>query len=322
MVYTNTIQAIIMIIVAIILLGSGYKFFGDGISGFMNQLKSIDPDLAKPFNPNSYLFRDIFEVVICQIIVGVAIVFQPHIITKSLLLKRDKDINTYLIVGVVVEALFFMVIFAGLYARLTFPDLTLNGKPILLDSVMSTYVVHTFGAIVGVIVVMGLLSAGVSTMEGLIQTLSTTITSDILLPIKKHFANKNSTELKKPNEVLINKLVIVGLAVLTILMSYKQMVAPDLSVGIFAQNGVYAYFSAAFVPVLFGTVFKKIPVHIPFTASLVALITHFGMYYGRISSYMQLEVRNPGIPAAMAVLFSTIVATILLLIYKITQKQA
>lgn len=322
MVYTNTIQAIIMIVVAIILLGSGFHFFSDGVGGFMSQLKTIDSDLAKPFNTNSFLFRDAFEVIFCQIVVGIAIVFQPHIITKSLLLKRDKDINMYLVVGVVVEILFFFVIFAGLYARLTFPDLTLNGKPILLDSVMSTYVVNTFGAVVGVIVVMGLLSAGVSTMEGLIQTLSTTITSDILLPIQKHFSSKNEGELKQVNEVRINKIVIVGLAILTILMSYKQMVDPDLSVAIFAQNGVYAYFSAAFVPVLFGSVFKNIPVHIPFVASVVALVTHFGMYYGRISPYMQLEVRNPGIPAAMAVLFSAITAVVLLIASRLSKKTA
>ncbi len=318
MVYTNTIQAIIMVVVAIILLGSGYHYFNDGVSGFITQLKAIDPNLVKPFNTDSFLFRDVFEVIFCQIVVGVAIVFQPHIITKSLLLKSDKDVNIYLIVGVVVEILFFLVIFAGLYARLTFPDLTLNGSPIGLDSIMSTYVVQAFGSVIGVIVVMGLLSAGISTMEGLIQTLSTTLTSDIILPLRAHFLP--NTKKKKVNDVFINRMVIVGLAIITILISYKQMVSPDLSVGIFAQNGVYAYFSAAFIPVLFGSVFKKIPVYIPFTASIVAIITHVSIYYGRISPYMQLEIRNPAIPAAMAILFSTIIAFTLLLIHKVKTK--
>src|SRR5690606_862524 len=39
MVYTNTIQAIIMCIVALILIGSGAEYFTDGIGGFFDKLK-------------------------------------------------------------------------------------------------------------------------------------------------------------------------------------------------------------------------------------------------------------------------------------------
>nr|WP_299032403.1 hypothetical protein [uncultured Tenacibaculum sp.] len=93
MVYTNTIQAIIMFIVALILLGSGFEFFKGGLGGFMNELSSIDSNLTKPTNPSSFLFRDYFEIIVTQMIIGVAIVCQPHIITKSLLLKDAKKIN-------------------------------------------------------------------------------------------------------------------------------------------------------------------------------------------------------------------------------------
>ncbi|WP_211363118.1 sodium:solute symporter family transporter [Gelidibacter salicanalis] len=55
-VYTNTIQAIIMCIVAIILIGSSADFFTDGIKGFMQKHNAIDPNLIKPTNPSSFLF--------------------------------------------------------------------------------------------------------------------------------------------------------------------------------------------------------------------------------------------------------------------------
>lgn len=97
MVYTNMIQASLMIVVAIILLTSGYEHFSDGISGFLAKLKAIDPALADGTNPQSPLFRDYFEIIFCQVVVGIAIVCQPHIITKSLLLKNDNQVNTYLI---------------------------------------------------------------------------------------------------------------------------------------------------------------------------------------------------------------------------------
>ncbi len=307
MVYTNMIQALLMIVVAIILLTSGFDHFAGGINGFLGKLEAIDPLLVSTTNSESPLFRDFFEIIFCQIIVGVAVVCQPHIITKSLLLKDDKQVNTYLLTGVIVELLFFLVVFAGLYARLKFPDLTYNGQPLGLDSVLSTYVVARFPVYIGLIVVMGLISAGLSTLEGLIQTLSTTITSDVLAKPIRH---------SKISPVAFNRLAIILLAVITFVFSYQQLVSPDLSVGIFAQNGVYAYFSTAFVPVLFGMFLKDIPAWIPFSSSITAMVVHFSVYYGRLSSYMQEPVRNPAIASTAAILTSLFVGLIGYVIYQ------
>lgn len=303
MVYTNMIQAILMIIVAIILLTSGREHFANGIDGFLEKLAAIDPVLAKPLNPSSPLFRDYFEVIVCQAIVGIAIVCQPHIITKSLLLKNDNQVNTYLTVGIIVELLFFLVVFAGLYARIELPNLTIGGKPLELDGVLSAYVVREFSVGIGIIVVMGLISAGLSTLEGLIQSLSATITQDIYKPL---FGSPSI------DAVILNRLAIIFLGVVAFGFSYQQLVAPDLSVGIFAQNGVYAYFSAAFVPVLFGIYLKKVPSWVPFTSSVAAILIHFSVYYGRLTPYMQEPVRNPAIAAASAIIGSLVLGMALL----------
>ncbi len=295
MVYTNMIQASLMIVVAIILLTSGYEHFSNGIDGFLAKLEAIDPLLIQPTNPKSPMFRDYIEIIFCQVVVGIAIVCQPHIITKSLLLKSDKQVNTYLLTGVTVEFLFFLVVFAGLYARLEFPDLKSGDGLLSLDGVLSAYVVERFTVGVGIVVVMGLISAGLSTLEGLIQSLSTTITQDVIQPI---FGTP------KLNPVILNRITIVFLGIVSGVLSYQQLIAPDLSVGIFAQNGVYAYFSAAFVPVLFGTFLKQVPLYVPFTSSISAILIHFSVYYGRITPYMQEEVRNPAIASTVAVLGS------------------
>ncbi|MEL7006253.1 MAG: sodium:solute symporter, partial [Bacteroidota bacterium] len=229
MVYTNTIQAVLMIVVAFILLGSGYQHFSEGVHGFLAKLEAIDPVLASSTNPTSFLFRDYFEIIFCQFIIGVAIVCQPHIITKSLLLKDEKAVNKYLTVGIVVEALFFFVVFTGLYARITFPDLTINGEPIKLDGIMSTYVVKEFPVYLALLVILGLISAGVSTLEGLIQSVSTTMTEDIIKPLfgKKLYRSDNSDK----KEVLVNKIVIISLGLISVLVSYQQILYPNLSVG-------------------------------------------------------------------------------------------
>jgi sodium/pantothenate symporter len=319
MVYTNTVQAVIMIVVAFILLGSGYEHFSNGIHGFLEKLSAIDPKLTQPTNETSFLFRDYFEIIFTQIVIGVAIVCQPHIITKSLLLKTDKDVNKYLTAGIITQMLFFLVVITGLYARIVFPDLTVNGVPLKLDGVVSAYVVREFPVYIGLIVVLGLISAGISTLEGLIQSVSTSITADIIKPLfGKYFSkeeNKNSVA-----TIVTNRIVIVAIGIISIFLSYDQLVNPNLSVGIFAQNGVYAYFSAAFVPILFGMFLKDTSKAAVITASLVAIVVHFSYFYGNLGVPFSIATgQNPGVSAAMAIIASIIAGG---LVYFFTRRKA
>ena len=321
MVYTNAIQAILMLIVAVILITSGYEHFSDGVSGFLAKLKAIDPNLISTTNPKSFLFRDYFEIVFCQIIVGIAVVCQPHILTKSLLLKSKKDINKFLFVNTIVMTIFFMVIITGLYARIAFPDFTVNGTALRPDGIVAAYVIQQFPVFVAIIVVMGLMAAGISTLEGLILSVSTTITSDIIRPIfgKLYQSNKNSGQL----EVKINKFVIIALAGISLYIAYDQLINPRLSVIILAQNGVYIFFASAFVPVLFGTFFNNVPKFVAMSASITAVIVHLTIYYGEFTPYMQnVPIKNPGIASAIAILSSAFVGMVGLIYFRVRERQS
>jgi len=244
---------------------------------------------------------------VAQVIVGVAIVCQPHIITKSLLLKTDRDVNRYLAVGVVVELIFFAVVIAGLYARLAMPDLSVDGAPLKMDGIVSAYVVREFPVIVGLLVVMGLISAGLSTLEGLIQSLATTVTADLVTPLAG--GRLPVDEAARTRALLVvNKVAIGLLGVVAAWLSWRQLVAPKLSVAIFAQNGVYAYFSAAFVPILFGMFLPRMGLRAAAAAAVTAVTVHFAMYYGKVAVPGTLATgENPGVAAAVAILASLLV---------------
>lgn len=306
MVYTNAIQAGMMLIVAVILLTSGYEHFSNGVHSFLDKLAAIDPNLVTATNPGSLLFRDYFEIIFCNFIVGIAIVCQPHIITKSLLLKSDSDVNRYLTVAIIAEVLFFAVVVTGLYARLSFPEMVdADGAAINMDSMISAYVVKEFPVYVGLIVILGLLSAGLSTLEGLIQSVPTSITSDIIEPLAGNALGDG--EIRQKRLIFVNKVVIAVVGIVSVFLSYDQLVNPSLSVGIFAQNGVYAYFSAAFVPVLLGIFFDQVPRAAPITATVTAIIVHFAIYYGHLTPYTQPPVGNPAVASSLAIIASVFV---------------
>ena len=311
MVYTNTIQALIMLTVAFILLGSGFEHFADGWGGFVDRLRAIDPNLVGLYNTASPLVRDGFEVIFCTIVVGVAIVCQPHIITKSLLLKNERDVNRYLVTGIVVQTIFFWVVFVGLYARLAFPALEFGGNAIPPDSVTSTYLVTQFPWYVGVLVFLGLISAGMSTLEGLIQSLSLIITHDL---IKNLHSVWTGGELADRFLFRLNRAVIVGLASISLGLAYQQLIEPNLSVIIFAQLGVYAYFAAAFVPVLFGTFLDDTPAVAAIAAAATAVVVHYVLYTTGahyLPYYADVSVKNPGISAALGIVAATAVGGLL-----------
>ncbi|HVR29204.1 MAG TPA: sodium:solute symporter, partial [Thermoanaerobaculia bacterium] len=316
MVYTNTIQALIMIVVAVILLGSGYEHLAGGFGGLVERLRAVDPNLAGLYNPASPLFRDGFEVVFCTVVVGVAIACQPHIITKSLLLKEERSVNRYLAAGITVQMLFFLVVAAGLYARLEFPDLLIDGRTIVPDAVISTYLVTQFPWFVGVIVFLGLIAAGMSTLEGLIQSLSIIVTNDLVANVHNAATGR---ELSDRFRFVFNRGVIAALALASFALAWWQLVAPNLSVIIFAQLGVYAYFAAAFVPVLFGTFLDDTPLAAVAGAAAVALLVHYGLYYtGHLwfPYYMDVAVKNPGISTALGIVAATVTGGVLYLALK------
>lgn len=322
MVYTNTVQAVIMIGVAGILLASGWEHLADGPGGLVEGLRAIDPNLAGLYNPASPLFRDGFEVVFCTVVVGVAIVCQPHIITKSLLLNEEREVNRYLAAGITVQVLFFLVVVTGLYARLEFPDLQVGGRTIVPDAVVSTYLVTEFPWFVGVVVFLGLLAAGMSTLEGLIQSLSIIVTQDLVGNVHDWATGR---ELPDRFLFVLNRGVIAALAAASFGLSWWQLVAPNLSVIIFAQLGVYAYFAAAFVPVLFGTFLDDTPLAAVASATVVALVVHYGLYTtGHLwfPYYEGVAVKNPGIATALGVVAATVTGGAVYLVARARRRRA
>ncbi len=306
MVYTNTLQACLMVVVAGLLLTSGHEHFAAGIDGFLTRLREIDPALVRVPNSESFLFRDWFEIGFAQVVVGMAIVCQPHIITKSLLLKHERDVNRYLAVGVAAEAFFFAVVFVGLYARLAFPELEVAGHKLAMDDIVPAYVVARFPTWVGIIVVLGLISAGLSTLEGLIQSLSTTVTNDLLRPLAAHLLPE-SAEIHERAFLIVNHCTIGLLALCSGLLAWQQLLHPKLSVAIFAQNGVYAFFAAAFVPILFGMFWPRAPRAAAVTAALVAIAVHFPMHYLNLTvPGTAASGQNPGVAAAVAITLSVV----------------
>jgi len=294
-VVSNSVQAMTMLAVAILLVVSGLEIFGGGLGSFFGQLDAIAPFYGSMTNPDSLLFRDLFEVVVANFVIGIAIIMQPHIISKSLYLRTERDVNVYLVTAMIAGTIFTTVLLVGLYARV---DL---GPAFAPDQVVATYIATSFSPGVTALVMLGLLAAGFSTLEGIILALSTIFANDLWANVAR--ATGMNEQAIRGRLLGVGRIFLVVLAPVTAFLAWRQIVAPSLSVAIFAQNGVYGLFAATFAPVVFGLFTERATARLAATAAITALVVHFGMYYGGITHYHN----NPAVPATFALIASTLV---------------
>jgi sodium/pantothenate symporter len=257
--WTNAVQAVVMLVVAVILIGAGLPLLGDGL---LDTIRAQDPALLGITNPSSLYFRNLFEVFVCNFAVGVALVCQPHIVGKVLGLRDDKQVRTYLGVAVVAGLVFLGVLAVGLYARATVDPAT------RVDLVVPTWIAATFPGWMQVVISLGLLSAGLSTLEGILGALAAIAAIDVhrLLGIRRI------------GGLAFGRLALVGVGLVTAALSWHQLANPTGgTVAIFAQYGVYGFFTAAFFPMACGMFLPRVGRGAVIAGVVGALATYLGL---------------------------------------------
>jgi len=129
-----------------------------------------------------------------------------------------------------------------------------------------------------------LLAAGMSTLDGILVSLSAIVVKDIVIPIYGH-ADKG---------LLWSRIVLVFIGVAGAVIAWN----PPPLIGLFAQKGVYGLAAASLVPILFGVLMRGvIPLWIVATAAGIGLFTHL---------YLNLfqGIANPAVSASYAIILS------------------
>ncbi len=301
--YTNTIQGLIMIVIAVLLIYSGIPYLK---AGLLSTLAAENPNLATVVNPQSLLFRNIFEVFIANFIVGFALAVQPHFITKSLYVKSDRDLNRYLAVTVVIGIVFSLVLMVGLFARAKFGAIHLGQ----VDMVVTHYILGTYPMTIAALVSIALLAAGMSTLDGILIALSAIFANDIYLVLaRKRLAGRTIQE-RYDIALKVGRYALIGLAILAFALGYMQHHYKEFSVAIFAQTWIYGLFTATFIPLVFGMFVKDVNKWWVLTASLASFAVHLVFRYGKLSLLTPADYLNPGLTAAYGIIVSLLIMAV------------
>jgi SSS family solute:Na+ symporter/sodium/pantothenate symporter len=261
--FTNTLQGAVMLVVAVVVFASGLGIWADGTVGAALASSGWTA-------PGSPLFSTAWEVWLVPFVMGAALSSQPHLLTKALYVADRRALAQTTAIGTVTFAVFSLVLFAGVYARVGLPA----GVP--QDQVMAEFLLVAFPwEPLGALVSVAILAASMSTMDGLLVAISASVAGD-LLPGR--------------GGVGLNRLVLLALAGATLAMA----LTPPKLVLILGQLGVYGLVAAGAGPLLAG-LFLRGPLRAgPALASAAAaLAVHFSLALGGLTP-------NPGVSAALA----------------------
>jgi SSS family solute:Na+ symporter/sodium/pantothenate symporter len=312
-VYTNVFQGILMIIVSCAILWTGIELMMETHDpGFWEQISQKDPNLLKLINPEGKLFNDFFSTYVAGFFIGAALVCQPHILTKALYVKTNKDVRNYIIVVGVVLLLFLLLVSAGFFAHVAVDPAQLidpSTGEFRQDLVMTVYLANAFPDWTFTVVSIVLLAAAMSTLDGLLVSISTITANDLVINLINKFSKKEIPEEQKMKlSFRVSHLVLIVIAILV----FAVNINPPKLLGIYGQVGVYGLVLAALAPLLVGVLLKNSPLKLLWTSSILALITHFVLYFygNELFPNSGFTFANPSVTAVLAiiiVIFPTLV---------------
>jgi len=220
--YTNTLQGMMMLGVTLFLFYDGWEFFE---GGFFAALRAISQDYAAAYNPTSDLYFGFFSVFASGFIITFALMLQPHILTKVLYLRNEGDIKKFIATTVVVGGVFTLVLMIGFYAKLSGLEITAQDA-VVREYLLARFTGSLFGELMLTFLFITLLAAGMSTLDGILVSLSAMVVNDIVGPFSKR-ANLG---------LAWSRWVIVIVGVIGLVIAWD----PPPLIGLFAQKGVYA----------------------------------------------------------------------------------
>jgi sodium/pantothenate symporter len=282
--WTNAVQAAVMLVVALIMIGAGLPLVS-GQAGLAARLHAIDPHLATLVNPASPYFRSWFEAFFCNFVVGLAIVCQPHVLSKALYLREDRDVRRYLAAAILCGLVFASVLVTGFWARLTL------AAPQAIDRAIPAWIATAFPAGLQVLISVGLLCAGLSTLEGILLALASTLSIDVYPLVGRGRGERGALRFGR-----------VGLALLaaaTAVLAAWQLEHPTGgTVAIFAQYGVYLLFTGSFLALGCGMFVPRAGRGLVTAAVAVAVSTYVAVATLRPIA----QANNPAVLATLGIL--------------------
>ncbi|MCD2204909.1 sodium:solute symporter family transporter [Halobacterium sp. KA-6] len=263
-IYTDAVQAVLMAIMGVVVFVSAFWTIGGGPIGTFTkigaEMHAIDPALTRPTNPESSVFYSAFAIV-ALFVLEFAFAAQPQLFNKVLAISDPRDLRKMIVTYVVLTLAFILTIFGGFYL------LVLDSSLQVADQAIFVYAMDYFPAIVAAFLGLVILSAALSTTDGIFIVLSTAVANDVFL---KFLVGEGYIDMGDDRADRVSKYIAQAVVVIVGAIAYYIALTAPFNIGELIWVGISGVAAATVPPIMVGIYF---PGFVTRKAAIASMIT-------------------------------------------------
>lgn len=292
---TDAIQAILMMITSVLVFVSLYWTIGGGVTLFSRlsaELAAIDPSLVAPLS-NGGPYGSVLAIAAVQFLLF-SFVIMPHLLNKILSLDSEEQLRPFaLSSGLSLFVISTLTVFGGLAMRVLSPNLE---NP---DQVIPIYLTEAFPLPIVAIMIVGLISAILSSTDSLYLGITTSIGNDLYKNVVRFLKKAKSDDVRDRRSVSVAKRSLWIIGLITIYFSIHR---PE-SLGILIQFSFSAVISGLIAPISLGYFWKGankygamvgvvigVGAYLALTGFHIVSNIYIAMFFGSVLSYISMGV--------------------------------
>lgn len=247
---TDFFQSILMMSFAAVTFASIFFVFDSGVGGVITGLADIGKATTFNNGTSNFIFDGPFGVAVMTWFL-LAFILMPHLMNRILVLENKVELKKFIFgAGISLFMMSVFMIWAGLAGRVLFPDI----NP---DSVVPMYLMEALPPLVAVFIVVGILSAILTTADSLLHAMVTIIQQDVYKEsYLRNLRGKGDDYLARDNvDKRATRVGQVGAVFISAGAVFVGIERPP-SLFMLTQIGIAGFLSGATIPVLFGYFWK------------------------------------------------------------------
>ncbi len=292
-VYTDAIQGVLMAVMGLVVFLSFIWVFDWSLFSAFGQmsaeLEASDPNLTAVLNPESIVFYSGFAI-LSIFILEFAFSAQPQLFNKVLALDDPANLRKMIVTYVVLTLCFLAVTFGGFYLRVLNPSIEAADESIFV------YTMEYFPAIVAAFLGIVILSAAISTTDGIYVVLATAISNDIF---RKFLVEEGHIDMGDERADVFSRYLAQGSVLVVSAISFAIVLSPPQYIAELVWIGVAGVASATVPPIMLGIYFPNFVTRKGAYASFIAGVG------GYTSISLTLDVPSVFVEGTIGIILAT-----------------
>ncbi len=305
-VYTDAVQGVLMAIMGLIVFVSFIWVFDwsllEAPAQMSAELAAEDPDLTAILNPESIVFYSGFAI-LSIFILEFAFSAQPQLFNKVLALNDPKNLRKMIVTYLVLTLCFLSVTFGGFYLRI------LETEPETADQSIFVYAMEFFPAIIAAFLGLVILSAAVSTTDGLYVVLATAISNDIF---RQFLVEEGYVDMEGDRADIVSRYIAQATVVVVSVISFLIVLDPPPYIAELVWIGIAGVAAATVAPVMVGIYFPNFVTRKGGIAALIAGVV------GYVAVQQIFDIASVFVEGTIGLIIATIV---MLVVCAVTEQE-